>query len=147
MHWRRLNSKILPKREEKKKASLTPSSPLLSPSPRLHREGVPDSHNDAMVLESEALSQVALRCAVRSMSRPGSRMASRAASRAVSRAVSRRPSINDLTDPEEVEAAIPGSTTAVMSDDAFEQILDVTTHQEALMAYYYLDDNNEVLEI
>lgn len=96
-----------------------------------------------MVLESEALSQVALRCAVRSMSRPGSRMASRAASRAVSRAVSRRPSVNDLTNPEELETALPVTTT-VMSDDAFEQILDVTTHQEALMAYYYLDDNNEV---
>ncbi|XP_063601794.1 patatin-like phospholipase domain-containing protein 2 [Penaeus indicus] len=106
-------------------------------------EGVPESHKDAMALESEALSQVALRCAVRSMSRPGSRMASRAASRAVSRAVSRRPSVNDLTNPEELETALPVTTT-VMSDDAFEQILDVTTHQEALMAYYYLDDNNEV---
>lgn len=106
-------------------------------------EGVPESHKDAMVLESEALSQVALRCAVRSMSRPGSRMASRAASRAVSRAVSRRPSVSDLTNPEELETTLP-VTTSAMSDDAFEQILDVTTHQEALMAYYYLDDNNEV---
>lgn len=86
---------------------------------------------------------MALRCAVRSMSRPGSRMASRAASRAVSRAVSRRPSVSDLTNPEELETTLP-VTTSAMSDDAFEQILDVTTHQEALMAYYYLDDNNEV---
>nr|XP_045619541.1 patatin-like phospholipase domain-containing protein 2 isoform X3 [Procambarus clarkii] len=106
-------------------------------------KGVPQSHKDAMQLESQALTEVALRCASRSISRAGSRMASRAASRAVSRAVSRRPSLNDVSDPSlyDLVDEIP---TGHISDDAFEQILDVTTHQEALMAYYYLDDNNEV---
>ncbi|XP_042226039.1 1-acylglycerol-3-phosphate O-acyltransferase Pnpla3-like isoform X1 [Homarus americanus] len=110
-------------------------------------KGVPQSHKDAMLLESQALTEVALRCAARSVSRatsrPGSRIASRCASRAVSRAVSRRPSLNDLSDPslyDGVTEILPGQIT----DDAFEQILDVTNRQEALMAYYYLDDNNEV---
>ncbi|XP_068218686.1 patatin-like phospholipase domain-containing protein 2 isoform X4 [Palaemon carinicauda] len=99
---------------------------------------MPQSHKEAMVLESEALKQVALRCASRCVSRAGSRVASRAASRAVSRAVSRMPSLDNLNDDSLYEG--PGYIT----DDAFEQIMNVTTHQEALMAYYYLDDNNEV---
>lgn len=111
------------------------------------REGVPQSHKDAMLLESQALTEVALRCASRSVSRAGSRMASRAASRvpsrapsrAVSRAVSRRTSVTgDAPD-------IVGQQEGLVGEDAFERILDVTTHQEALMAYYYLDDNNEVI--
>nr|XP_053627129.1 patanin-like phospholipase domain-containing protein atgl-1 isoform X2 [Cherax quadricarinatus] len=106
-------------------------------------KGVPQSHKDAMQLESQALTEVALRCASRSVSRAGSRIASRAASRAVSRAVSRRPSLNDLSDPSLYDGANE-ILLGQISDDAFEQILDVTTHQEALMAYYYLDDNNEV---
>lgn len=96
-----------------------------------------------MILESQALNEVALRCASRSVSRAGSRMASRATSRAVSRVVSRRPSVNDLSDPD-LDDGIHETSPGLISDDAFEQILDVTTHQEALMAYYYLDDNNEV---
>ncbi|KAK7075006.1 Patatin-like phospholipase domain-containing protein 2 [Halocaridina rubra] len=99
---------------------------------------MPHDAKEAMLLHSEALTQVALRCASRCVSRAGSRVASRAASRAVSRAVSRMPSLDDLTDPTLMEG--PGHIT----DDAFDQILNVTTHQEALMAYYYLDDNNEV---
>ncbi|XP_066973761.1 1-acylglycerol-3-phosphate O-acyltransferase Pnpla3-like isoform X1 [Macrobrachium rosenbergii] len=108
--------------------------------------GMPQSHKEAMMLESEALKQVALRCASRCVSRAesrvasraGSRVASRAASRAVSRAVSRMPSLDNLNDDSLYEG--PGYIT----DDAFEQIMNVTTHQEALMAYYFLDDNNEV---
>ncbi|XP_045105528.1 patatin-like phospholipase domain-containing protein 2 isoform X4 [Portunus trituberculatus] len=111
-------------------------------------EGVPQSHKDAMLLESQALAEVALRCASRSVSRAGSRMASRvqsrapsrAPSRAVSRAVSRRPSFSEEVDTEDSMS----SPAAPLGEDAFERILDVTTHQEALMAYYYLDDNNEV---
>ncbi|XP_050698650.1 1-acylglycerol-3-phosphate O-acyltransferase Pnpla3-like isoform X3 [Eriocheir sinensis] len=112
-------------------------------------EGMPQSHIDAMALESQALAEVALRCASRSVSRAASRMPSRAPSRApsrgpsraVSRAVSRRPSVVDLPDLSNLEAY---STESLTGEDAFERILDVTTHQEALMAYYYLDDNNEV---
>lgn len=110
---------------------------------------MPQSHIDAMALESQALAEVALRCASRSVSRAASRMPSRAPSRApsrgpsraVSRAVSRRPSVVDLPDLSNLEAY---STESLTGEDAFERILDVTTHQEALMAYYYLDDNNEV---
>lgn len=117
-----------------------------------YREGVPQSHKDAMLLESQALNEVALRCASRSVSRAGSRMASRAASRvpsrapsrAVSRAVSRRPSFSgELPDGAGLQDGL--ATPALVGEDAFERILDVTTHQEALMAYYYLDDNNEVI--
>lgn len=114
---------------------------------------MPQSHLDAMALESQALAEVALRCASRSVSRAASRMPSRAPSRApsrgpsrgpsraVSRAVSRRPSVVDAPDLSTLEAY---STESLTGEDAFERILDVTTHQEALMAYYYLDDNNEV---
>ena len=102
-----------------------------------------------MLLESQALAEVALRCASRSVSRAGSRMASRvqsrapsrAPSRAVSRAVSRRPSFSEEVDTED---SMSSPAAALVGEDAFERILDVTTHQEALMAYYYLDDNNEV---
>ncbi|XP_063851990.1 patatin-like phospholipase domain-containing protein 2 isoform X5 [Scylla paramamosain] len=108
-------------------------------------EGVPQSHKDAMLLESQALAEVALRCASRSVSHAGSRMTSRvqsrAPSRAVSRAVSRRPSFSEDGDTED---GMSTPAAALVGEDAFERILDVTTHQEALMAYYYLDDNNEV---
>ncbi|KAG0720392.1 hypothetical protein GWK47_048607 [Chionoecetes opilio] len=116
-------------------------------------EGVPQSHKDAMLLESQALAEVALRCASRSVSRAGSRMASRAASRApsrapsraVSRAVSRRPSFSsEAPDGVGLQDALGSPASGLVGEDAFERILDVTTHQEALMAYYYLDDNNEV---
>lgn len=96
-----------------------------------------------MLLESQALTEIALRCASRSVSRAGSRMASRVASRAVSRAVSRRPSVTDSVDLDMPEMGSPLDAAAI-SDDAFEKILDVTTHQDALMAYYYLDEDNQV---
>lgn len=31
-----------------------------------------------------------------------------------------------------------------MDDDTFDHILQVTSHHEAIMAYYYLDENNKV---
>ena len=34
--------------------------------------------------------------------------------------------------------------TNVITEDAFDKILNVTKEQESLMAYYYLDDNNQV---
>ncbi|KAK3855658.1 hypothetical protein Pcinc_037956 [Petrolisthes cinctipes] len=104
---------------------------------------LPDSHKEAMLLESQALNEIALRCASRSVSRAGSRMASRVASRAVSRAVSRRTSVTDSVDIDIQELGGPLDAASI-SDDAFEKILDVTTHQDALMAYYYLDENNQV---
>jgi hypothetical protein len=45
---------------------------------------------------------------------------------------SRRPSLVDI---EEVE------------DDTFERYLTVTAHQEAIMAYYYLNQDSEISEI
>lgn len=34
--------------------------------------------------------------------------------------------------------------SVIEDEDAFEHILQVTAHHEAIMAYYYLDDNNKV---
>lgn len=113
----------------------------------LHRED-PQVHKDNVLLEADALSQLALRCAKSishhsslAPSRNPSRNPSRAASRVVSRAVSRFPSLEDIsiTSPEWDELPSPHVT-----DDTFDQILSVTNNQDALMAYYYMDDNNEV---
>ncbi|XP_076066510.1 brummer isoform X3 [Oratosquilla oratoria] len=106
--------------------------------------------DESILLESDALRRIALQCASRAASRPPScaasrnvsRVASRAASRAVSRAVSRRASLTDYGD--EDLSQLYQQDGQHITDDAFERVLDVTTHHEALMAYYYLDDNNEV---
>lgn len=108
------------------------------------------THRGALTLETEALNQLALRCAAksvshlsskaasRSVSKNPSRAPSRATSRAVSRAVSRIPSLEDLSVPSE------WNVSNHPTDDTFEQILNVTNQHDAVMAYYYMDDNNEV---
>ena len=105
---------------------------------------MPATHQDALTLESEALSQLALRCAARSLSkqtsRVGSRVASMNPSRVVSRAVSRIPSLEDLS----VSTPEWDDFSSHIKGDAFTRILDVTNEQDAIMAYYYMDENNEV---
>ncbi|KAB7503372.1 Patatin-like phospholipase domain-containing protein 2, partial [Armadillidium nasatum] len=108
------------------------------------------THRGALTLETEALNQLALRCAAksvshlsskaasRSVSKNPSRAPSRATSRAVSRAVSRIPSLEDLSVPSE------WNVSNHPTDDTFEQILNVTNQHDAVMAYYYMDDNNEM---
>ena len=94
---------------------------------------------------SRAASRVPSRCVSRATSRPTSRGPSRPVSRAVSRAVSRVPSMESLNNFTDHPHLInPSSSSPQITDDTFEQILNVTSQQEALMAYYYLDDNNEV---
>ena len=101
-----------------------------------------------MSLESEALSQLALRCAAKSLSsqvsrvasRNPSRVPSRNPSRAVSRAVSRYPSMENIS----AQSPEWEDFTHHIRGDAFSRILEVTNQQEAVMAYYYMDENNEV---
>lgn len=50
---------------------------------------------------------------------------------AVNKILSRRPSLT-------IDKSV------IEDEDAFEHILQVTAHHEAIMAYYYLDDNNKV---
>jgi len=59
--------------------------------------------------------------------------------------MSRRTSIcSDDTDDEDLSDQYPYPTN-VITEDAFDKILNVTKEQESLMAYYYLDDNNQVI--
>jgi hypothetical protein len=37
-----------------------------------------------------------------------------------------------------------GSRCEIIADDTFENILEVTAHHDALMTFYYMDDNDEV---
>ena len=57
------------------------------------------------------------------------------------RAISRRTSICS-SGSEEWQDMQAGA--GLITEDAFERILNVTNEQEAVMAYYYLDENNQV---
>lgn len=54
--------------------------------------------------------------------------------------LSRRSSLTLCTNRLDEIAGVKGEHV----DDTFEHILNITSHHDAIMAYYYLDENNKV---